>query len=174
VTDAASAPVPAARTSPASDRGAALPAPSSAPLRGDAVARPLRVYIAGCLERAAEACDRAADLRLAGVEVVSRWHDTRPDRAAEETLPVRSRADIAAANYGDIRRADAVLWLADARSRGALVEVGIAVGRGLPVFAAGDPATVTLMALVPGVVWTERASVAVGSLATLRPAPEAL
>lgn len=173
MTDAASAPVPAARTSPASDRGAALPAPSSAPLRGDAVARPLRVYIAGCLERADEACDRAADLRAAGVEVVSHWHDTHPDRAAEEALAARPRADIAAANYGDIRRADAVLWLADARSRGALVEIGIAVGRGLPVFAVGELFAVTLMALVPGIEWMPQRS-ALALLATLRPAPEAL
>lgn len=174
MTDAASAPVPAARTSPARDRGAAAPHAATAPLRGDAVARPLRCYVAGCLERAAEACDRAADLRAAGVEVVSRWHDTRPDRAAEERLSTHLRAAIAASNAADIERADAVLWLADARSRGALVEVGIAVGRRLAVLALGDMDAVTLMGLVPGVCWAEGMPEVLATLAVLRPAPEAL
>jgi nucleoside 2-deoxyribosyltransferase len=125
----------------------------------------VKLYLCTCLERREDAQNLARVVGIWGFDVVSTWH-AQPvaTREHEATLSPAAAEEIAATNADELDTADAVLFLADARCRGALVEIGMAAGREIPVAAVGDPRCVTPMARIPGVMWFDSTP---GALETL-------
>lgn len=124
-----------------------------------------RIYVAGCLERVAEARALAATLAAAGCEVVSTWHALDVSRELEHALDADARSQVARANHRDLARATALVLLADPRARGSLVEAGAALGRGAWVLAVGDARAHTLM--LAGIDWYASVDAAVAALTTV-------
>lgn len=91
-----------------------------------------RIYIAAPLKAASMAYGLANELRKKH-EVVSTWHDTV--ETTEDPTDADTREDVWYDNMRDLSKADVVvfLWPDFAQPRSALVEVGIALERGLYV-----------------------------------------
>jgi nucleoside 2-deoxyribosyltransferase len=92
-----------------------------------------RVYIAAPLSTIPRVRDVASLCRAAGLHVVSTWHDSTLPGSSDPSHPeVRSR--YARRNRFDLEHSDVVLALCDRETpRATLVEVGIALGKGIPV-----------------------------------------
>lgn len=100
-----------------------------------------RVYIATATVNAPAARDLAVELREAGNVVVSTWHDRtgiEGERAREAVMTVEERERIATRCFEEITDADRVIVLSHPAMRGALVEMGIALGEGLEIEWRGD------------------------------------
>ena len=76
-------------------------------------------------------------------EIVSRWHEpeTLEDCKRIADMGETGARAVAEMNLADLRRADVFLLLPDDECRGALVELGYALGRGIGVVVAGCPPT---------------------------------
>lgn len=114
----------------------------------------MKLYIATCLERAHEAAALAERLGILGHTVTSRWHDlpgASLTRESDAALDADERLDVARENLADVYRSHAVVFLADPRCRGSLLECGYAIGRGIRVLAIGEPSSVT--AMLGGATW---------------------
>lgn len=115
----------------------------------------LYYYVAGCLEQVEEARKIAFAVEASGSKVVSRWHDNYVDMATDLAMSPSDRETVANENLRDLCGADGLIWLADKRSRGALVEVGYAIGLAIDITAIGNPRDVTPMASHRRIEWFE-------------------
>src|SRR5690606_27840264 len=100
-----------------------------------------RIYIATATVNAAAARDLAVKLRKNGHVVVSTWHDRvgiEGERAREASMSVEERERIATRCFEEITDAHLLIVLSHPAMRGALVEMGIAMGEGIPVEWRGD------------------------------------
>lgn len=101
----------------------------------------LKVYVAGASkERYERAIPMMERLRAGGVDVTHDW-TVGMTGAPDSSLSLEERAQYAAEDIRGVLAADVVAFLAPlkgASSIGAWVELGIALGAGKPVFAAGD------------------------------------
>ena len=114
------------------------------------MSRAQHVYIATAAANAPAARDLAASLRAAGHNVVSTWHDEdgiELRRPAEAALTRRTRRAIATRCVTEILSATVLIVISHPEMRGALVEVGIAVGALIPVDWLGDDTTTLFSAL---------------------------
>lgn len=128
------------------------------------------IYIVGCLERRDEAHAAAEELIAWDWKVVSNWHDQDVSREKERALESRiDRFAISDENHRRLRVATHALYLADPRGRGSLVEIGVAIARGLPITAVGDYRDVTLMADRITTVWCPSISAALALLGVRSP-----
>lgn len=105
----------------------------------------MNVYIAASLAMHRLAHKIRCDLQSTedGYEVVSRWHEheTFEDCKRIADMGETGARAVAGLNLADLRRADVLLLLPDDECRGALVELGYALGRGIGVVVAGRPPT---------------------------------
>lgn len=102
------------------------------------------VYLAARFSRQAEMRDYAAELARHGITVTSRWITGAHGESAETDLPYDVLARCAVDDLGDIAGADAVVLFTDSPStRGGMwVELGYAIGCGIPVIVCGPPANI--------------------------------
>jgi len=109
---------------------------------------PLKVYLAGTRHDPNLQAVKALLLE-AGCELTSRWHELPPGDV-DGTPEARQRT--AAMNYDDLQKADLVVVSVykEHHLRGAHVEVGFAIGRGIPVLTLG-PEPMNTMTAVPSV-----------------------
>lgn len=110
-----------------------------------------RVYVAGT-RHAPSIADGSvvAALRAAGVDVVSRWHDSPP---GDQNGSFAERRRVCAQNLADLDGARAVLAVPceTHHLRGAHFEMGYATGRGIPVFILGASGDFNTMTETPSV-----------------------
>jgi nucleoside 2-deoxyribosyltransferase len=107
-----------------------------------------RVYIASAAGNAAAAFSLAERVERMGHAIVSTWHDdlTVADRRESESLlPQHTQRAIAARCLDEVRQATWMVVLSHVDMRGALVEIGVATERGIPVQWA-SPTGITLFA----------------------------
>lgn len=92
-----------------------------------------RIYIASALHHAKAAHLLACDLAVAGVEVVSTWHEKTDTVETEAGLPKTTQLAIAEQCLAEVDQASHLVWLhGDAEGRcGAAVEFGYALARGV-------------------------------------------
>lgn len=105
--------------------------------------RPLRVYVAGGSSEVELVARYIAALRAAGVEITYDWTaDVLLWRAAgSPQLTAEQRAAHARADLDGIERADLMWWiLPSAKSEGAALEVGVAIGSGKRIMVSGSVA----------------------------------
>lgn len=104
----------------------------------------MSVYLAGRFSRKAELAGYAADLGSAGIACTSRWltgvHDWTG--APDELIPIPEQGRFAQDDLDDIDRADVLIFFGDAPGSygargGACVELGYALGIGMPVIVVG-------------------------------------
>ena len=87
------------------------------------------VYLAAPLGQAARARHLVRCARTRGCRVVSRWHDAAPLGAVDPTVAATLHANVA-----DLEAATVLLAVTDRGApRATLVDIGFALGRGLPV-----------------------------------------
>jgi hypothetical protein len=105
---------------------------------------PLRVYVAGAVvERHERAIPAMQALRAAGITITHDWTESIVDvgsaERSEADVPEDIRYRAALDDASGVRAADVVLLLAPSErgSSGAWVELGLAIGFGVPVLAAG-------------------------------------
>ena len=106
--------------------------------------KPQRVYIATAAVNAPAARDLATRLRIAGHDVVSTWHDEEgiERRRLDESLLLPShQRSIARRCVLEVLASTVVVALAHPDMRGALVEVGVAIGAMIPVDWRGEAPT---------------------------------
>lgn len=109
---------------------------------------PGAVYVASASDNRADAASAASVLRGADRRVVSTWHDLPPwDREKDPEMTPEAQALVAMQCIHEIEACDVVLALGHPRMRGALVEVGLAIGSGKRVVWVGD-ASVSLFSAV--------------------------
>ena len=97
----------------------------------------MKIYVA------AKYCDRDAvrvvydDLRKNGHEITCDWTD---HNIYTEDAPLEKKSSFAADDIDGVRNADAViaLFIEERHQRGALIEIGAALGLGKPVMIVGD------------------------------------
>lgn len=106
----------------------------------------MKVYIAANLAMHGLADRVRYDLKRlenGACEIVSRWHEPETLEACKRIADMGETGARAVAqlNLADLRKADVLLFLPDDECRGALVELGYALGRGIGVVVAGRPPT---------------------------------
>lgn len=128
----------------------------------------MKLYIAGTFhDPFVESGEAVRVLTERGHTVVSQWHSADVWQPESRQPTAEIRASIAAQNYADIDRADAVVVipLVGHHLRGAHTEVGYAIGRGKPVYVFGDERSMNTMA-------THSLVRCIASLADVPPAPD--
>lgn len=100
------------------------------------------LYVAAPWIHRLTARQTAQELREAGFEITSRWHDewgTNPDHPqTADTLDPVTAATEAAMDFTDVLCADAMVVLNLSKSEGKAVEQGIALTAQLPVVVVGS------------------------------------
>jgi hypothetical protein len=109
----------------------------------------MNIYLATRYTYRDDAAALARRIRALDLRVVSRWHDTSvggeaPD-AVEADLPDDVLDRIASGNHADLALADTLVLMIRPRMQGALLELGVALGRGLRVVLVGEPRATTAM-----------------------------
>lgn len=109
------------------------------------------IYVASSTRACARAQEACVRLGQSCIRVTSTWHREPLDQTVEAD-PYK-RLALANRCYREIRQSAGLLLLAHSDMRGAIAEVGYALGIGCEVYAVGNAAEHTLM-LAP-VTWAE-------------------
>jgi hypothetical protein len=97
----------------------------------------IRVYIASKIKYAPRLCDLRYEWKQHGIDLHARWFD---QAAHEESATPEDFHIFWMVDQHDVETSRALIVYAEPGDelRGALVEVGIAIANGIPVFIAGD------------------------------------
>ena len=94
----------------------------------------MNVYVAASLSSFRDAQQLASDLTARGFNVVSTWHGLVTADSHDSKVSELERRNIAVREMSEVYGADVVSALLDVGNpRGAYVEVGLALGFGLPI-----------------------------------------
>jgi nucleoside 2-deoxyribosyltransferase len=117
----------------------------------------VKVYLASKLENAPAVEAFATELLALDVEITSRWHKPYTPRPREDTITDAHARQIAENNFFDLAYADALVLLPYPGMRGALIELGYALGAGIPAFVLGTHEHTSLMSMHSS-IWFGEAS----------------
>jgi nucleoside 2-deoxyribosyltransferase len=109
-----------------------------------------KVYVAGPWKHKERAKEVAQQLRCAGFDVVSRWHEFREDPTIGYEYPEQIMATEAQNDIADLNCAEAVLYLNLEKSEGKATELGYAMAKGLPIYVVGGKQNNVFLHLDPG------------------------
>lgn len=100
-----------------------------------------KIYVAGPWVYRSHSIECAKDMRAAGFEVVSRWHDKHHETSPDDSTGLSDPPDLirseALQDVEDVRAADVLVVLNLQKSEGKAVETGIALERRIPFVVVG-------------------------------------
>lgn len=111
-----------------------------------------RVYVAASVYDLERARDIAGILRAMGLTIVSDWHDkvmSVRERDCEDELPIDVRRERAAHNFACVDKATDLLLVSSSDAKGALVEYGYALAKGIHVWFLGAHHTLMTTTATP-------------------------
>lgn len=109
-----------------------------------------KVYVAGPWAQKARAKEVAQQLRCAGIDVVSRWHEFREDPAICYEYPEHVMATEAQNDIADLNCAERLLYLNLQKSEGKATELGYCLAKGVPAYVIGGTQNNVFLHLDPG------------------------